>query len=87
MGSIRLYVIHSVSLWNGTKSSPFVVDDDFKASHGQTSPREIPPSVVRVAGQIGESPSIRAAQRGFILTRSVGPSLIDVFARKSNGKC
>lgn len=87
MGSIRLYVIHPVSLWNGTKSSPSALDDDFKAPHGQTSPRETPPSVVRVAGQIGESPSIRAAQRGLILTRTAGPSLIDVVARKSNGKC
>jgi len=63
IGSIRLYVVQPVSLWNGTSSSPSAAALLFSASHGHTSPRGTPPSVVRSVGHIGVRPEMRTCQR------------------------
>lgn len=91
IGSMRLYVVHPVSLWNGTSSSPglrlkLVLSagvSAFSASHGQTSPRGTPPRVVRSWGQIGPRPETRTCQRDARGTRRVGPSAMDSDSRKS----
>ena len=54
-----------------------------RASHGQTSPKEIPPRLVRVAGQIAARPSIRAPHREEMWTDRVEPSSLDSLSRKS----
>lgn len=84
MGSTRLYVIHPVSLWNGTSSSPSATAVGFSASQGHTSPSEIPPSVVRVLGQMGARPSMSADHSENIWTFRVDPSGFDSDSRKSD---
>jgi hypothetical protein len=83
IGSIRLYVVQPVSLWNGTSSSPSAAPLLFSASHGHTSPRGTPPSVVRSVGHIGVRPEMRTCQRAARGMRRVCPSTIDSDLRKS----
>ena len=89
IGSMRLYVVHPVSLWNGTSSFPelgLVLSASacsLSASHGQTSPRGTPPRVVRSWGQMGARPETRTCQRAARGTRRVGPSAMDSDSRKS----
>lgn len=89
IGSTRLYVVHPVSLWKGTSSSPVpsscvaACACSFSASHGQTSPRGTPPRVVRSWGQIGARPVMRRCQRAARGTRRVAPSAMDSDSRKS----
>ena len=86
IGSMRLYVVQPVSLWNGTSSSPSASAFAawiFSASHGQTSPRGTPPRVVRSVGQIGVRPDTRRCQRAARGTRRLDPSAMDSDSRKS----
>jgi len=93
IGSMRLYVVHPVSLWNGTSSSPGLrlsaaaagegACAFSSASHGQTSPRGTPPNEVRSCGQIGARPETRTCQRAARGTRRLGPSAMDSDSRKS----
>ena len=82
MGSMRLYVSHPVSLWNGTKSSPSTWPGCFSAVHGQTSPRGTPPKL-SLAGQIAVSPSINADHNENMWTCRVNDWSLDSFSRKS----
>lgn len=84
MGSTRLYVIHPVSLWNGTSSSPSAIAVGFRASQGHTSPSETPPNDVRVFGQMGARPSMSADHSENMCTFRVDPSGFDSDSRKSN---
>ena len=83
IGSTRLYVVHPVSLWKGTSSSPVpsACACAFSASHGQTSPRGTPLRVVRSWGQIGVRPVIRTCQRAARGTQRVAPSAMDSDSR------
>lgn len=85
MGSIRLYVVHPVNLWNGTKSSPSAVEEGFKAEQGHTSPRDTPPRVVLDGGQIGLRPSMRAYHKAEMGTLREPPDSMDSDSRKSGG--
>jgi hypothetical protein len=86
IGSMRLYVVQPVSLWNGTSSSPSPTAAAawiFSASHGQTSPSGTPPSVVRSVGQIDARPETRTCQRAARGMRRLDPSAMDSDSRKS----
>lgn len=85
IASITLYVIHWVSLWNGTRSSPSSVEADsaLRAEHGHTSPKETPASVTRDAGQTGLNPSIRTCHRAARGTALTEPWSLDSDSKKS----
>ena len=87
MGSIKLYVVQPVSLWNGTKSSPssnLSFGSEFLSEvHGHTSPSDIPTSDKR-DGQMTESPVIRACHRATIGTTVFPSNTLDSFSRKSD---
>lgn len=82
MGSIRLYVIHPVSLWNGTKSSPSACPSVVSTEHGHTSPSCTSP-IECLAGHIGAKPSSKTPHSDEIWTHRDEPSNFDSDSRKS----
>jgi hypothetical protein len=76
--SSKLYVIHIVNLWKGTRLSPWAIDSSevFSTEQGQTSPSDIPANSTR-EGQIGFSPSIKHVQMAETGTTRLVPSIFD----------